>query len=327
MPQKETCMKINLPVFKDKDAKEAVTYQSGRWDLTVYWCAGCRDLPLLPYAIRSLQGYPGELVQSSGTDITLDDVLMILDEHYNNVKALDVLNQELFQLQMADKETVLDWGICLSRHLQILAASFSDHFPPDHVVELKRDHFYGGLPKWLKVMVAYLKAGPPVRTYSDYFRATREAEKEDLIELSQSSMVQTTDGPSKPRNASFFPLRKLKGNQPLSKKPTVCLAQLEEEDANDGEDLESDDPGGIEGVMEEFMIQLARVVKDAQTDEKCCYHCSSTKRFIHNFPLMKTARDKKQLNRKEGMATMKGAQAPLTMTNAVKSPQMEAQEV
>ena len=72
---------------------------------------------------------------------------MIMDEHYNNVKALDALNQELFQLQMADKETVLDWGIHLSRHLQILAASFQDHFSPDCVVELKRDRFYGGLPK------------------------------------------------------------------------------------------------------------------------------------------------------------------------------------
>ena len=55
-------MKMNLPVFKDKDAKDAVTYQSWRWDLTVYQCAGCRDRTLLPYAIRSLQGYPGELV-------------------------------------------------------------------------------------------------------------------------------------------------------------------------------------------------------------------------------------------------------------------------
>ena len=62
-------------------------------------------------------------------------MLTILDEHYNNVKALDVLNQELFQLWMADKETVLDWGICLSRHLQILAASFPDHFPPDCIAE------------------------------------------------------------------------------------------------------------------------------------------------------------------------------------------------
>ena len=140
-------MKINLPVFKDEDAKDAVTYQSWRWDLTVYRCAGCRDHILLPYAIRSLQGYPGELVQSSGTDITLDDVLMILDEHYNNVKVLDALNQELYQLWMAVKETVSDWEVHLSRHLQILAASFPDHFPPERVAELKRDCFCGGLPK------------------------------------------------------------------------------------------------------------------------------------------------------------------------------------
>ena len=113
----------------------------------VYQCVGCRDCTLLPYAIRSLQGYPGELVWSSGTDITLDDVLTILYKEYNNVKALDVLNQELFQLWMADKETVLDWGVCLLRHLQVLAASFPDHFPPDWVAELKRDHFYGRLPK------------------------------------------------------------------------------------------------------------------------------------------------------------------------------------
>ena len=91
-------MKINLPVFKDEDAKDAVTYQRWRWDLMVYQHAGCRDCTLLPYAIRSLQGYPGELVWSSGMDITLDDVLMILDEHYNNGKALGALNQELFYL-------------------------------------------------------------------------------------------------------------------------------------------------------------------------------------------------------------------------------------
>ena len=29
-------MKINLPIFKDEDAKDAVTYQSWRWDLAVY---------------------------------------------------------------------------------------------------------------------------------------------------------------------------------------------------------------------------------------------------------------------------------------------------
>ena len=145
---------------------------------------GCQDHTLLLYAIWSMQGYHRELVQSSGRDITLADVLMILDEHYNNVKALDTLNQELFQLQMVDKETILDWGICLSRHLQVLAASFPDHFPPKHVAELKRDCFYGRLPKRLKAMVAYLKASPHEKTYSDCLRAAREVEKEESMELS-----------------------------------------------------------------------------------------------------------------------------------------------
>ena len=68
-------------------------------------------------------------------DITLDSVLTILDEYYNNIKALDALNQELFQLQMADKETISDWGINLLRHLQVLAALFPECFPPDCVAK------------------------------------------------------------------------------------------------------------------------------------------------------------------------------------------------
>ena len=39
---------------------------------------------------------------------------------------------------------------------------------------------------------------------------------------------------------------------------------LEEEDADDGEDQESDDPDGIKGVMEDFMVQLARAVKESK---------------------------------------------------------------
>ena len=110
-----------------------------------------------PHAIQSLQGYPGELARSSGMDITLEDVLAILDEHYNNIKALDALNQELFQLQMGEKETISERGVCLSRHLQVLAASFPECFPPDCVAELKCDWLlwqatktaqgHGGLPE------------------------------------------------------------------------------------------------------------------------------------------------------------------------------------
>ena len=287
-------MKINLPVFKDGDAKDAVTYHSWRWDLTVYWHVRCRDHTLLTYAIQSLQGYPGEIVWSSSMDITLDDVLTYLDKHYNNVKALDTLNQELFQLPMVDKETVLDWGVCLSRHLQVLAASFPDCFPPDLVAELKRDHLYGGLPKCLKAMVAYLKVGLQVRTYSNYLREAWEAEKEDSMEFSCSPRTQATDNAPKPWPTSFFPLQKLKGNQPASKAPAVWLVHLEEEGARRDKEKGNNDSNGINGVTEEFMVHLARAVKNAQTEDKCCYHCSSPEHFICNCLLMKTLRDKPQ---------------------------------
>ena len=98
--------------------------------------------------------------------------------------------------------------------------------------------------------------------------------KEDSIELPWGPRTQATDNPPKPRATSFFPLRKLKNNQPILKKPAVNLAHLEEEITGDDEGQESDDPSRIEGVMEEFMVCmvcLARAVKDAQADEKCCY--------------------------------------------------------
>ena len=48
------------------------------------------------------------------------------------------------------------------------------------------------------------------------------------------------------------------------KKPAVHLTQLEEEGTNDSEDPESNDLDGIKGVIEKFMVRLARAVKDAQ---------------------------------------------------------------
>ena len=81
-------------------------------------------------------------------------------------------------------------------------------------------------------MVAYLNAGPQVRTYSDYLRAAWEAEKEDFIELPQGPRPQVIDTPPKPRATSFFHLGKLKGNQPILEKPAMHLAHLEEKDTS-----------------------------------------------------------------------------------------------
>ena len=47
------------------------------------------------------------------------------------------------------------------------------------------------------------------------------------------------------------------------------LVHLEEEGTRREEDKGSNDSDGIDGVTEEFMVHMARAVKDAQTEEKC----------------------------------------------------------
>ena len=68
-------------------------------------------------------------------------------------------------------------------------------------------------------MVAYLKASPHEKTYSDYLQVAREAEKEESMELSQNPCSQVIDNTAKPKTTSFFPLQKLKGNSQYLKWP------------------------------------------------------------------------------------------------------------
>ena len=136
------------------------------------------------------------------------------------------------------------------------------------MAELKRDCFYGGLPKQLNVVMAYLKVVPQVRTYSDYLRPPEKLRKRFPWSCPGAQRTQTPNNPPKPRATSFSPLRKLKGNQPIPKILAVHLAHLEEEDAGSDKDEESDDPSGIEEVTKGFMAYLARAVKDAQTRGK-----------------------------------------------------------
>ena len=60
----------------------------------------------------------------------------------------------------------------------------------------------------------------------------------------------------------------------------MWVAHLEEEDADKEECTDSEDPDDIKGIMDKFIICLARAVKDVQWEEKCCYHCSSPEHFI-----------------------------------------------
>ena len=124
------------------------------------------------------------------------------------------------------------------------------------------------------------------------FEWQREAEKEEVLEPSHS---QTTNKTSKPKAMGFFPLQKLKGTQP-TKTLAIRTVHLEEEGSEEEAGTESDDPDGIDGVMEEFIIHPAKAVKEAQQDEKHCYHCSSTEHFICKCLLVKTSRSATHLN-------------------------------
>ena len=96
---------------------------------------------------------------------------------------------------------------------------------------------------------------------------------------------------------------------------------MEEEGSDEEVGTESEDPDGIDGMTEEFIICLARAVKEAQEDEKHCYHCSSTEHFICECLLVKTSRSVTHLNQKEGMTLEKGAQISQVKATKQKVPQ------
>ena len=217
---------------------------------------------------------------------------------------------------MGERETVSEWGVHLSRHLQILMASFPECLLPDHIAELKHDHFYSGLPKQFKVMVAYMRACSNEKTCSNYLQAAHEAEEEVMEPAHNPPMAST----SKSQVTSFFPLQKLKGSQPAIT-PSAWVAHLEEVSADKEECVNSEDPDGIKGITEEFIVCLVRAVKDAQQMQKHCYHCSSPDHFIHDCPLVAASRTDSHLNQKEGMVPKKGAKAPQGKVAMPKVPQ------
>ena len=173
-----------------------------------------------------------------------------------------------------------------------------------------------GLPKWFKVMVAYLKASGNEKTYLDYVWVAWEAEKKEVMEPSCNLPMVSAN---KPQVMNFFPLWKLKGSQPTTT-PSAQVAHLEEESIDKEECIDSKDPDGIEGITEDFIVCLARAVKDAW-QEKHCYHCNSPDHFIHDCLLVAASRTDFHLNQKEGMALKKRAWAPQGKVTQPKVPQ------
>ena len=189
--------------------------------------------------------------------------------------------------------------------------------PTDQVTELKWDFFYGGLPKWYKVMVSYLKETNKEKTCSDYLWAAWQAENEEAMEISWSLAMANA---SKLGATSFFPLWKLKGSQ-LARTPSMWMVHLEEKSTDEEEGINGEDPDDIEGMAEEFIVCLARAVKDAQQMEKLCYHCDSPDHFIYDCPQLAETKADVSLNWKERMVPRKGGWAPQGKMAMLRMPQ------
>ena len=120
-------MKINLPIFKDEQSKDAVTYCTWWWDVAIHRRSGCRDWALLPHVYQSLQSFPRELARSLGKDATLQEVLWMLDEHYGVVMTFDVLNKELYMLHQGYQEGCLSMVYSLHGMSRSFKLSFQMH--------------------------------------------------------------------------------------------------------------------------------------------------------------------------------------------------------
>ena len=101
----------------------------------------------------------------------------------------------------------------------------------------------------------------------------------------------------------------------------MWVPHLEEEDTGKEECADSEDPYGIGGMTEEFIVHLVRAVKHAQQEEKCCYHCSSPDHFIQDCLLVVVSRTESHLNQRDGITPKKGAWAPQGKATMLKVPQ------
>ena len=82
-------MKVNLPIFKDEKTKDAVTYHSWRWDIAIFYSLGWDNQHLLLHFFWSLQGFS---CQEFSGDVTLTDILQMLNKHYGIVMTFNALS-------------------------------------------------------------------------------------------------------------------------------------------------------------------------------------------------------------------------------------------
>ena len=318
-------VKVNLPIFKDEKSKDAVTYHSWWWDVAIFHQSGWDDQHLLPYIFHSLQGFPGDLARSLCDDATLSDILQMLNEHCGVVMMFNALSKELYSLKQGWSKKITEFGVRLSQQVKILQSEYPGRIHPEHMEEMKHDHFYEGLNLEYQQMLAHKVDGEHQASYSNLLLARQKLERRAKARDPLPQKMALTSGNKHDAfpQASEFPSCKLKDNHTFATwAAAVGNDEAEEvssvkQEEGEGEmepsaekDVEVSDGVGEMDQTVEYIIYFAKVVELYQMKNKNCFGCGSTDHIIWNFPkdVSKSAQ-KAYFNMKEGMAK-KGGWAP-----------------
>ena len=138
-------VKVNLPFFKHKKTKDAVTYHSWQWGVAIV-CHSDWEWTAFPAICLLVIGeFPRDLARGLGENATLSDVLQMLDKHYGVVMTFNTLSKKLYSLKQGSGENVAKFGMCLSQQVQILQLEYPGRIQLEHIEEIKGDCFYRGL--------------------------------------------------------------------------------------------------------------------------------------------------------------------------------------
>ena len=318
-------VKVNLPICKDEKTKDAVTYCSWWWDISIFHHSRWDNQHLLPYIFWSLQGSPGDLVRILGMDATLTDVLQMLDEHYGMVMTFNALSKELYSLKQGSVENVANLSVHLLQQVQILQLEYPGRIQQEHMKEMKWECFYEGLNSKYWCMLVHKVDGENPTSYSNLLLLTQKwerwAEARDLLLLKM-----TTTGGSNvtwiQTSGNLFPSRKLKGNHTFTalsaivestgtkENSSVKPKGEDEAESSDGEDPETSSEIGRAHQPFGYIIHFANAVDLYQKKNWNCFGCGSPDNLVKDCPkyLSKTTR-KKSWNVKEG-TMKKGGQTP-----------------
>ena len=109
----------------------------------------------------------GDLTRSLGEDAALNDILQMLDEHYGIVMTFEALIKEFYSLKQGSEGNVADFGVCLSQQVQIVQSEYPGRIQPEHMEEMKPDHFYEDLNPKYQQMLAHKLDGEHLTGYSN----------------------------------------------------------------------------------------------------------------------------------------------------------------